>query len=109
MAHRKRKETKQQPSMLPGPAVPVCCLVSFHFLWAILCPQAVHGHGNMVQPMAWYDEDQLGWEWDENGASNHLGCGVLDMPSDNEFTITNDKEPDCYNYWFSNQVRGQIQ
>ena len=27
--------------MLPGPAVPGCCLVSFHFLWAILCPQAV--------------------------------------------------------------------
>ena len=32
MAHRKWKETKQQPSMLPGPAVPGCCLVSFHFL-----------------------------------------------------------------------------
>ena len=39
MAHRKWKETKQQPSMLPGPAVPGCSLVSFHFLWAILCPQ----------------------------------------------------------------------
>ena len=43
MAHRKWKETKQQPSMLPGPAVPGCSLVSFHFLWAILCPQAVQG------------------------------------------------------------------
>ena len=42
MAHRKWSETKQQPSMLPGPAVPGCCLVSFHFLWAILYPQAVH-------------------------------------------------------------------
>ena len=41
MADRKWKETKQQPSMLPGPAVPGCSLVSFHFLWAILCPQAV--------------------------------------------------------------------
>ena len=41
MAHRKQKETKQQPSLLPGPAVPGCSLVSFHFLWAILCPQAV--------------------------------------------------------------------
>ena len=41
MAHRKWKETKQQPSLLPGPAVPGCSLVSFHFLWAILCPQAV--------------------------------------------------------------------
>ena len=29
MSHRKRRETKQQLSMLPGPAVPVCCLVSF--------------------------------------------------------------------------------
>ena len=41
MAHRKWKESKQQPSMLPGPAVPGCCYISFHFLWAILCPQAV--------------------------------------------------------------------
>ena len=41
MDHRKWKETKQ----LPGTAGPGnrlgCCLVSFHFLWAILCPQAV--------------------------------------------------------------------
>ena len=41
LPHRKWKEFKQQPSMLPGPAVPGSCLVSFHFLWAILCPQAV--------------------------------------------------------------------
>ena len=41
MAHRKWKEIKQQPSLLPGPAVPGCSLVSFHFLWVILCPQAV--------------------------------------------------------------------
>ena len=32
MAHRKWKESKQQPSMLP---VPGCCSISFHFLWAI--------------------------------------------------------------------------
>ena len=42
MAHRKWKETKQQPSLLTGPAVPGCSLLSFHFLWAILCPQAAH-------------------------------------------------------------------
>ena len=41
MAYRKLKETKQQPSLLPGLAVPDCSLVSFHFLWAFLCPQAV--------------------------------------------------------------------
>ena len=35
ISHRKWKETKQQPNMLPGPAVLGCCLVSFHFLWVI--------------------------------------------------------------------------
>ena len=40
-AHRKLKETKQQPSMLPGPAVPGGCLVSLHILWAILRPHPV--------------------------------------------------------------------
>ena len=35
ISHRKRRETKQvkqQSSMMPGPAVPGCCLVSFCFL-----------------------------------------------------------------------------
>ena len=41
MAQRKWKEIKQQPSMLPGPAVPGCCLVSFHFLCYILCSRSV--------------------------------------------------------------------
>ena len=41
MADRKWKEGKQQPSMLLGSAVPGSSLVSFYFLWAILCPQAV--------------------------------------------------------------------
>ena len=34
VAHRKWKETKQQPSLLPGSAVPDCSLVYFHYLWA---------------------------------------------------------------------------
>ena len=41
MAQRKWKESKQQPSMLPGPAVPGCCLVSFHIMWAILSTSTV--------------------------------------------------------------------
>ena len=28
--------------MLPGPAVPGSCLVSYHFLWAILSTSTVH-------------------------------------------------------------------
>ena len=35
MSHRNWKETKQQPSMFPGPAVSGCCSISFHYLWAI--------------------------------------------------------------------------
>ena len=35
LPHRKWKETKQQPGNMLG-----CCLVSFHFLWAILWPRA---------------------------------------------------------------------
>ena len=42
MAHRKWKEMKQQPGMLPGPAVPGCCLVSFHFLWGKLSTRTVY-------------------------------------------------------------------
>ena len=48
MANRKWKGTKQ----LPGTAGPVnmlgSCLVSFYFLWAILCPQAVLQFRNVV-------------------------------------------------------------
>ena len=42
MAHRKWKEFKQKPSMLPGSAVPGSCLVSVHFLWAILSTSTVY-------------------------------------------------------------------
>ena len=41
MANRKWKETMQQPSMLSGPAVPGCYLVSFHILLAILSTSTV--------------------------------------------------------------------
>ena len=42
MSHRKWKEMKQQPSMLPGPAEPGCCFISFHFRWAIHPIRPVH-------------------------------------------------------------------
>ena len=41
LPHRKWKEVKQQPSMLPGPAVSGSCLVSFHFLWGKLSTRTV--------------------------------------------------------------------
>ena len=41
MAHGKWKETKLQPGTAGPGNMLGCSLVSFHFLWAILCPQAV--------------------------------------------------------------------
>ena len=41
LPHRKWKETKQQPGTAGPGNMLGCCLVSFHFLSAILCPQAV--------------------------------------------------------------------
>ena len=41
MAHRKWKEIKQQPGTAGPDNMLGCCLISFHFLLAILCPQAV--------------------------------------------------------------------
>ena len=63
----------------------------------------VNGHGNMVKPMTWWDSNEVGWCWSETGANNHLGCGVLDLP-ENEFTDVTGKEPDCFEYWFSNGI-----
>ena len=37
MAKRKWKETKHQPGTAGPGNMLHCCLVSFHFLWAILC------------------------------------------------------------------------
>ena len=42
IAHSKWKETKLQPGTAGPGNRHGCCFVSFHFLWAILCPQAVH-------------------------------------------------------------------
>ena len=47
---------KQQPSMLPGSAVPGCCLHSFHFLWAILSTGTVTAYviASMVSELGQY-------------------------------------------------------
>ena len=41
MAHRKWKEAKQQPGTAGPGNMLGSCLVSFHFLWVNLSPQAV--------------------------------------------------------------------
>jgi len=66
----------------------------------------VFGHGNMVFPPVWWDRDEAGWMWDDQGRDGHLGCGVLDLPEDNEFSNEhNGKLPDCMAFWFSNKVK----
>ena len=76
-----------------------------HSLLSLLCCcTLVHGHGNMVDPMAWWDVNRHGWTWGEDGGNNRLGCGVLDLPENNEFTDVTGKEPDCFEYWFSNGI-----
>ena len=57
MSHRKWRETKQQPIMLPGPAVPGCCLVSFCFPCDIHCIHSV-GVGNFNIYYIWHP-----WEY----------------------------------------------
>ena len=43
MAHRKRKETKQQPGTAGPGNMLGCCLISFHFLWVIHPIRPVQG------------------------------------------------------------------
>ena len=54
MWHRKWRETKQNPSMFPGPAVPGCCLVSFCFLCDI---HSIHS----VQFAAHVTSNRIAW------------------------------------------------
>jgi len=80
------------------------CTTSLVLVLLQLCPPAL-GHGNMMFPYVWWDVHQAGSVWDEHGANNNVGCGVLDLP-DNEFSNTHDgKPPDCFNFWFANNVR----
>ena len=41
LPHRKWREFQQQPGTAGPGNMLGCCVISFHFLWAILCPQAV--------------------------------------------------------------------
>jgi len=63
----------------------------------------VNGHGNLVFPYAWWDKNQVGWYWDENGADTHVGCGALDLPDDTEFSAAHNGtlKHDCMKYWFT--------
>ena len=61
----------------------------------------VYGHGNMVKPMAWWDANQDGWYYDEEGHDANLGCCTLNLPQDTQFTNDTGKCPDCMKMWFT--------
>ena len=72
MAHRKWKESKQQPSMLPGPAVPGCCLISFYFLWAI----------HPIRPVLGRIKDHLSALFNHGHGPLSFGRNLVVLPGD---------------------------
>lgn len=64
----------------------------------------IYGHGNIVKPASWSDAEKKEWWFDEHGSVNHLGCGVIDTPDDNEYTRVTGHDPDCLQMWYSNHV-----
>ena len=62
-AHRKWKEIKQQLGTAGPGKMHGCCLVSSHFLWAVLCPEAVQG----------------GWSVCRTGNGEKLSCSLAQL------------------------------
>ena len=67
----------------------------------LLVVALVNGHGNMVKPFAWWDANQHGWFYDENGKDADVGCCTLDLPQDTVFTNQTGRCPDCMKMWFT--------
>ena len=59
MAYRKWKETKVHPGTARPGNMLGCSLVSFHFLWAFLCTQAVEHQSQEWAPLT--DTDSKTW------------------------------------------------
>ena len=78
------------------------------FLLHIVC--LVNSHGNMVKPMPWWDTDEKGWFYDEEGQDAEVGCCSLDLPQDTMFTNRTGKCPDCMKMWFTakTEIPGEV-
>ena len=85
-------------------------MLLLHLLCSLLLPSSIfiHGHGSMVKPFAWWDKDQLGWYFDENGDRSDVGCGTLDLP-DSEFEELVESPPDCAKMWFTKTTLAENQ
>ena len=75
LPHRKWKKIRQQPSMLPGPAVPGCCWISLHFLWGKLSTRTVRTIEKIDHWFSlWYVPSfvwHLPMTWGEKGFGEH--------------------------------------
>ena len=84
MSHYKCRETKQQPSMLPGPAVPGCCLVSFcslcdiHSIHSVLQFRVLNSVGPPCIGLRGHTEVELFTQREEHvgQASGEVAAGV---------------------------------
>ena len=83
--------------------LPLCVLLQQIFT-------LVHSHGNMVKPLAWWDADEKGWFYNEEGNDADLGCCTLDLPQDTMFTKQKGKCHDCMKMWFTakTEIPGEV-
>jgi len=68
----------------------------------------IKGHGNMVRPIIWSDTERKGWFFDEDGNDNKIGCDMMDIPDDFDFSeywpADGYGDPDCMVRWFNDAV-----
>ena len=75
IAHRKWIETKQLPDTAGPGNMLGCCLTSFHFLWAILRPQAVVENASSSQKLNLFPDP----ETDSSGRKTLSLCPCGDI------------------------------
>merc|ERR1712241_813527 len=68
----------------------------------------IKGHGQMVRPFVWSDTERYGWFFDEDGNDNKIGCDMIPLPENFEFTdvYPGDQygDPDCLVRWWADAV-----
>merc|ERR1719186_2117332 len=62
---------------------------------------SVSGHGNMVFPYVWMDEDQLGW-WEEGVHVGGIGCGSI---TGSDGSPVESPKIGCLGNWFTNDTK----
>ena len=62
----------------------------------------------MVSPIVWSDTERYGWFFDDDGNDNKIGCGMIPLPENFEFSdvYPGDQygDPDCLVRWWADAV-----